>query len=172
MSALNKKLTISIPILVVIVVSVIVTTTLMNNRKPDIDPNLNPANNPESSTSSEPKTETTKMDKIYATINGEKLEIRLEDNSTVSALIKELPLEVSMSDLNSNEKYAYLDNSLPTNTYSPKHIEAGDIMLFGDNCLVIFYKSFNTSYSYSKIGHINNLPELDDGSITVNLNAE
>ena len=172
MSALNKKLTISIPILVVIVVSVIVTTALMNNRKPDIDPNLNPANNPESSTSSELKTETTKMDKIYATINGEKLEIKLEDNSTVSALLKELPLEVSMSDLNSNEKYAYLDNSLPTNTYSPKHIEAGDIMLFGDNCLVIFYKSFNTSYSYSKIGHINNLPELDDGSITVNLNAE
>ena len=172
MSALNKKLTISIPILVVIVVSVIVTTALMNNRKPDIEPNLNPANNPESSTSSELKTETTKMDKIYATINGEKLEIKLEDNSTVSALLKELPLEVSMSDLNSNEKYAYLDNSLPTNTYSPKHIEAGDIMLFGDNCLVIFYKSFNTSYSYSKIGHINNLPELDDGSITVNLNAE
>ena len=163
MSALNKKLTISIPILVVIVVSVIVTTALMNNRKPDTDPNLNPINS---------QTETAKMDKMYATINGEKLEIKLEDNSTVSALIKELPLEVSMSDLNSNEKYAYLDNSLPTNTYSPKHIEAGDIMLFGDNCLVIFYKSFNTSYSYSKIGHINNLPELDDGSITVNLNAE
>ena len=172
MSALNKKLTISIPILVVIVVSVIVTTALMNNRKPDIDPNLNPANNPESSTSSEPKTETTKMDKIYATINGEKLEIRLEDNSTVSALIKELPLEVSMNDLNSNEKYAYLDNSLPTNTYSPKHIEAGDVMLFGDNCLVIFYKSFDTSYSYTKIGHIDNLPSLSGGSISATLNAE
>ena len=172
MSALNKKLTISIPILVVIVVSVIVTTALMNNRRPDIDPNLNPANNPESSTSSEPKTETTKMDKIYATINGEKLEIRLEDNSTVSALIKELPLEVSMNDLNSNEKYAYLDNSLPTNTYSPKHIEAGDVMLFGDNCLVIFYKSFDTSYSYTKIGHIDNLPSLSGGSISATLNAE
>ena len=133
MSALNKKLTISIPILVVIVVSVIVTTTLMNNRKPDIEPNLNPANNPESLA---------------------------------------IALEVSMSDLNSNEKYAYLDNSLPTNTYSPKHIEAGDIMLFGDNCLVIFYKSFNTSYSYTKIGHIDNLPSLGGGSISVTLNAE
>ena len=172
MSALNKKLTISIPILVVIVVSVIVTTALMNNRKPDIDPNLNPANNPESSTSSEPKTETTKMDKIYATINGEKLEIKLEDNSTVSALMKELPLEVSMSDLNSNEKYAYLDNSLPTNTYSPKHIETGDVMLFGDNCLVVFYKSFDTSYNYTKIGHIDDLPSLGGGSISVTLNAE
>ena len=112
------------------------------------------------------------MDKIYATINGEKLEIKLEDNSTVSALLKELPLEVSMSDLNSNEKYVYLDNSLPTNTYSPKHIEAGDVMLFGDNCLVVFYKSFDTSYSYTKIGHIDNLPSLGDGSMSVAFSAE
>ena len=163
MSALNKKLTISIPILVVIAVSVVITTALMNNRKPDTDPNLNPTSS---------QTETAKMDKIYATINGEKLEIKLEDNSTVSALLKELPLEVSMSDLNSNEKYVYLDNSLPTNTYSPKHIEAGDVMLFGDNCLVVFYKSFDTSYSYTKIGHIDNLPSLGDGSMSVAFSAE
>ena len=163
MSVLNKKLTISIPILVVIIVSVVVTTILMNNRKPDTDPSLNPTNS---------QTETVKMDKIYATINGEKLEIKLEDNSTVSALSKELPLEVSMSDLNNNEKYAYLDNSLPTNSYSPKHIEAGDVMLFGDNCLVIFYKSFDTSYSYTKIGHIDSLPSLGDGSVSVIFSAE
>ncbi len=160
---MNKKLTISMPILVVIVVSVIVTTALMNNRKPDTDSNLNPTNS---------QTETAKMDKIYATINGEKLEIKLEDNSTVSALLKELPLEVSMSDLNSNEKYAYLDNSLPTNTYSPKHIEAGDVMLFSDNCLVIFYKSFDTGYSYTKIGHIDNLPSFGDGSVSVAFSVE
>jgi len=163
MSVLNKRLTISMPILVVIIVSVVVTTILMNNRKPDTDPNLNPTNS---------QTETAKMDKIYATINGEKLEIKLEDNSTVSALLKELPLEVSMSDLNSNEKYAYLDNSLPTNSYSPKHIEAGDVMLFGDNCLVIFYKSFDTSYSYTKIGHVDSLPSLGDGSVPVIFSAE
>jgi hypothetical protein len=35
-------------------------------------------------------------------------------------------------------------------------------MLFGDNCLVIFYVSFDTGYSYLKIGHIDNLPELGD----------
>ena len=163
MSVFNKKLTISIPILVVIIVSVIVTTALMNNRKPDIDPNLNPTNS---------QTETAKMDKIYATINDEKLEIKLEDNSTVSALLEELPLEVSMSDLNSNEKYVYLDNSLPTNTYNPKHIEVGDVMLFGDNCLVIFYKSFDTGYSYTKIGHIDDLPSLGDGNISVTFSTE
>ena len=92
--------------------------------------------------------------------------------STTSALTKLLPLDITMDDLNKNEKYVYLEDSLPTNTYSPNHIEAGDVMLFGDNCLVIFYKSFDTSYSYSKIGHINNLPELSDGSIIVNLNTE
>lgn len=163
MSVLNKKLTISIPILVVIIVSIVVTTILINNRKPDTDPNLNPTNS---------QTETAKMDKMYATINGEKLEIKLEDNSTVSALLEELPLEVFMSDLNSNEKYVYLDNSLPTNTYSPKRIEAGDVMLFGDNCLVIFYKSFDTSYSYTKIGYIDDLPSLGDGNISVTFSTE
>jgi hypothetical protein len=107
------------------------------------------------------------MNKVYININGQKLEVDLENNSTVSAFTKMLPLELSMNDLNGNEKYAYLDNSLPTNTYSPKHIEAGDVMRFGDNCLVIFYESFDTSYSYSKIGHINNLPSLDNGNISI-----
>ena len=97
-----------------------------------------------------------KMAKIYASLNNDKLEINLEKNSTTSALVKLLPLDITINDLNKNEKYAYLDESLPTTTYSPKHIEAGDVMLFGDNCLVIFYESFDTSYSYSKIGHINN----------------
>lgn len=33
---------------------------------------------------------------------------------------------------------------------------AGDIMLYGDNCVVVFYETFTTSYSYSPIGHITN----------------
>lgn len=172
MSALNKKLTISISILIAIIVSVVATTILMNNHKPDADPNLNSTNNSEESVNSEPKTETTKMDKMFVTISDKKYEIKLENNSTVSALMQELPLEVSMSDLNNNEKYVDLDSSLPTNTYSPKHIEAGDVMLFGNNCLVVFYESFDTSYNYTKIGHIDNLPNLGSGSISMTFNAE
>ncbi|MBP5648313.1 hypothetical protein J6X04_03470 [Candidatus Saccharibacteria bacterium] len=112
------------------------------------------------------------MNKIYININEQKLKVNLEDNSTVSALVKMLPLELSMDDLNNNEKYAYLDESLPTNTYSPKHIEAGDVMLFGDNCLVIFYESFDTVYDYSKIGHIDNMPKLDSKNISVSFMVE
>jgi hypothetical protein len=163
---MNKKLSVSIPVLIVIIISVIVTTVIMNNKEPIQNPNLSPETNQQSDNKEE------KVDKIYININRQKLEVDLENNSTVSALTKMLPLELSMNDLNNNEKYAYLDNSLPTNTYSPKHIEAGDVMLFGDNCLVIFYESFDTSYSYSKIGHINNLPELDDGNVSVNLSTE
>jgi hypothetical protein len=164
---IDKGLRISIPILVVVVVSAIVTTVLMNNKSPNIDPELNQ----ETSTTNNNEKEN-KMAKIYASLNSEKLEINLEENSTTSALVKLLPLDITMNDLNKNEKYAYLDESLPTNTYSPKHIEAGDVMLFGDNCLVIFYESFDTSYSYSKIGHINNLPKLGDGDITVTLDTK
>ena len=163
---MNKKLAISIPILIAIIVSVVVTTIMMNNKESDKDPNLSPETN--QSIDNEEMT----MDKVYININNKKLGIDLENNSTTSVLIKLLPLELSMNDLNGNEKYVYLNESLPTNTYSPKHIEAGDVMLFGDNCLVIFYKSFDTSYSYSKIGHINNLPSLDDGDISVKLSIE
>ena len=160
---MNKKLSVFIPVLIVIIISAIVTTVIMNNKEPIQNPNLSPETNQQSDN------EEKKVDKIYININGQKLEVDLENNSTVSALTKMLPLELSMNDLNSNEKYAYLDNSLPTNTYSPKHIEAGDVMLFGDNCLVIFYESFDTNYDYSKIGHIDNLPELGDGNIDITI---
>ena len=103
------------------------------------------------------------------TINNEVYQIELEDNETTKSFLNILPKELNMNELNGNEKYAYLDNTLPTNSYNPKHINKGDIMLYGNNCLVIFYKSFDTSYSYTKIGHINNLPDLDNNNILVKI---
>ena len=40
-------------------------------------------------------------------------------------------------------------------------------MIYTDNCLVIFYKSFETNYSYTKIGYIENLQELGNSDIEV-----
>ena len=104
---------------------------------------------------------------VKAIINGKEYTINLEYNETANRFANLLPQELNMSELNGNEKYIYLDTTLPTNSSNPKRINAGDVMLYGDNCLVIFYKTFDTSYSYTKIGHIDNLPNLGNGSISV-----
>ena len=104
---------------------------------------------------------------VKAIINGKEYKIDLEDNETANSFANLLPQELNMRELNGNEKYIYLDTTMPTNPSNPKRINAGDVMLYGDNCLVIFYKSFDTSYSYTKIGHIDNLPNLGNDSISV-----
>ena len=102
---------------------------------------------------------------VKVIINNKEYTLILEDSETVRSFIELLPREFNMSELNGNEKYVYMEDSLPTNSSNPGHINAGDVMLYGDNCLVIFYKSFDTSYSYTRIGHIDNLDNLDGGSI-------
>ena len=104
---------------------------------------------------------------VKAVISGTEYTIDLENNETVKSFVNMLPKELEMKELNGNEKYVDLDSSLPTNSSNPKHINAGDVYLYQDNCLVIFYKSFDTTYSYTKIGHIDNLPDLGNDSISV-----
>ena len=109
---------------------------------------------------------------IKVLINNKEYSLILENNNTVKSFLDQLPLEFNMHELNGNEKYVYMDFSLPTNDYKPGNIEKGDVMLFGDNCLVIFYQSFNTTYSYTKIGHIADLADLDNSDILVKLEAK
>ena len=104
---------------------------------------------------------------INVSINSEKYNATVENNETAKNFISQLPQEFNMKELNGNEKYVYMDNSLPINSINPRHIESGDIMLYGSDCLVIFYKSFDTNYSYTKIGHIDNLPDLGNDSVIV-----
>ena len=102
------------------------------------------------------------MNTINIIVGGSTFVATLENNDTSKAFIKQLPLTVDMSELHGNEKYNYLSNNLPANTAScPEIINEGDLMLYGKNCLVIFYKTFNTSYSYVKLGHINNTTGLE-----------
>ena len=89
-------------------------------------------------------------------------EVDLENNATANALIKLLPLDISMNELNGNEKFFYLIDVLPSDPQKIEKINAGDIMLYGNDCLVIFYKSFSTSYSYTKIGRIRDVTNLQN----------
>gem|GEM_PF-3220993 len=88
------------------------------------------------------------------TIGGTVFNAELANNATARAFDALLPTSLSMTELNGNEKYKYLDTTLPTNASCPGTIHAGDILLYGNNCVVVFYKTFNTSYSYTKIGKI------------------
>ncbi len=99
-------------------------------------------------------------DKMNLKINNKTFVVNLENNATTKALIKMLPMTINMSELNGNEKYYHLENSLPTNASRVSQINAGDIMLWGNDCLVIFYKSFSSGYSYTRLGHIESATDL------------
>lgn len=111
---------------------------------------------------------------IIMTINEQDFVIELENNETTQALVELLPMSMTMEDLNANEKYYYMTQQLPTNNQDIGHIEAGDFMLFGNNCLVLFYESFATSYTYTRLGKIQNVEAFlnmiqDENDINVNL---
>ena len=59
-----------------------------------------------------------------------------------------------MNELNGNEKYYNLSSELPTDAYRPGTIRAGDLLLYGSNCVVLFYETFSSPYSYTRIGRV------------------
>ena len=79
---------------------------------------------------------------------------KLYDNQTARAFAEMLPLSLDMKELNGNEKFCYLFGSLPTNSTRPSSIHAGDLMLFSSDCLVLFYESFSSYYSYTPLGYL------------------
>ena len=101
------------------------------------------------------------MNEITLKINDNDYNIILEDNETVSDFINYMPLNLSMNELNGNEYYSYLDFALKNNPENINNIKAGDVMLYGNNCIVIFYKSFTTTYKYTRIGHIDSIDNLE-----------
>ena len=95
----------------------------------------------------------------------------LADSETGEAFAALLPLSVTMNELNGNEKYHYLPSSLPTAAYQPGTIHAGDLMLYGNNCIVLFYETFNSSYSYTRIGALDDPSGLSDALGTGNVSV-
>lgn len=95
----------------------------------------------------------------------------LLENEASEKFYSLLPLTVTMTDLNRNEKYYRLPQNLPTNASNPGTIQNGDLMLWGANTVVIFYETFSTSYPYTRLGKIDNptglKAALGSGDITV-----
>ena len=107
--------------------------------------------------------------KVRITVGGKSFTADIEDSETGKAFIGKLPMTLEMSELNGNEKYCY-GVSLPRNDKRYDRIEAGDIMLYSGDCIVLFYGSAG-GYSYTRIGKIADTSglasSLGNGKITV-----
>lgn len=118
--------------------------------------------------------QTGKMIKI--TIGKVVFKATLQANSTAEAFKAMLPLTVPMKELNGNEKFFYFSSVLPTDPVRGGGIQSGDLMLYGNNCLVVFYEPFNTTYQYTRIGKIENSSGLKSalgaGDVTVKFEVE
>lgn len=97
--------------------------------------------------------------------------VTLEENEAVSALVemmRESPVVIQMSDYSGFEKVGPLGTSLPASN-SQTTTQAGDIVLYNGNQIVIFYGS--NSWSYTRLGHIEDLTgweeALGSGDVTV-----
>ena len=64
-----------------------------------------------------------------------------------------------------------LPQTLPTNDEAVGCIEAGDILLWQGDNLVIFYESFATPYRYTRLGKIDNVANLKSTVGTGNVSA-
>ena len=94
----------------------------------------------------------------------------LENNSAVEEFVemmKEGPVTINMGDYSGFEKVGSLGRSLTTSN-SQTTTDAGDIVLYNGNNIVMFYGT--NSWSYTRIGKIDDLTDwskaLGSGSIT------
>ena len=92
--------------------------------------------------------------RMLMTVGARRFTVTPEDNRTARAFVQLLPITLDMAELNGNEKHAKLPRSLPTDAARPGTIRAGDVMLYGNDTLVVFYETFHSSYSYTRIGRI------------------
>ena len=117
--------------------------------------------------------ETEAAAKVKVIVGDKAYMAELEDNETAEELVKRMPLEFMMNELNGNEKFHNLSEPLPADAQSVESVHAGDLMLYGDDCLVLFYEDFQTSYRYTRIGHFESADGLSDvigsGNVTVRL---
>lgn len=109
-------------------------------------------------------------------VGGSTFTATLEENEAVDALVEMMeqgPVTIQMSDYSGFEKVGPLGTSLPTSNQQTT-TQAGDIVLYQGNQIVMFYGS--NSWSYTRLGHIDDLTGWEEavgsGDVTVTFSLE
>lgn len=117
------------------------------------------------------ETQATEM-KIKINVNGNTFSATLEDNAAAKEfyeIIKTEGLTVEMSDYSGFEKVGSLGRTLSANDVQTR-TKSGDIVLYNSSQLVMFYGS--NSWSYTRLGRIDNLNGWEDALGSGNITAE
>ena len=119
----------------------------------------------------------TMTQKLYITIDGKTLSVVLVDNEatqTLVAALQEGDITYEAHDYGSFEKVGALGRSLPTSD-TQITTQAGDVILYSGNQIVLFYGSNSWSYTrlgrmeYSSQAELESFLKAGQGNVTVKL---
>lgn len=99
---------------------------------------------------------------VWMTVGGRRFPIALSDSQAARDFAAQLPLTLTLAELNGNEKHGELPKALPEDASRPGMIRSGDLMLYGAKTLVVFYRTFESPYSYTPLGRMDNPAGLVD----------
>ena len=120
----------------------------------------------------------TMLQEMKLKIGDREITVAWEENESVEALtelVSSQPLTIGMSMYGGFEQVGPIGTSLPRNDVQTT-TEAGDIVLYSGNQIVVFYGS--NSWSYTRLGHITDksaeqLKELlGNGNVTIEISME
>ena len=117
-------------------------------------------------------------DMMILKINGETVSVEWEDNESVEALmdlVSKEPLSIRMSMYGGFEQVGSIGTSLPRNDVQTT-TEAGDIVLYSGDQIVVFYGS--NSWAYTRLGKVTDKSKkemadlLGNGDVTITISVE
>lgn len=123
----------------------------------------------------ETMTESEVASNMKMTIGDTEVSVEWEENESVKALMElvgDEPLTIQMSMYGGFEQVGPIGTSLPRNDKQTT-TNAGDIVLYSGNQIVVFYGS--NSWSYTRLGHITDKSEqemaelLGNGDVTITI---
>ena len=106
---------------------------------------------------------------IKIQIGDKKFTANLEDNEAAKEFAQMLPISVEMRDYGGFEKVGALGKTLASNDSQTTTV-VGDIVLYNSDQIVIFYGS--NSWSYTRLGHIDDFGDIESGNITAVFSLE